>query len=557
MPVVHGHLTGLKPSHHQALQRLYRRRVLPAQIISPELARRLVELAGETGRQLGVMIDRRGAVTHVIVGNARRLFLPDLGRHRAGRGRFRGLRLVHVHLDDELLSRDDLTDLVLLRLDLVGVIRPGERGLPADLQYATLLPPRPDDGTQPWLVEGPVDLHRLTEDFLRLIQAVEGEFAQARTVQEVEDERDRAILVGVADGDPGAAERSMAELARLADTAGLNVIDQVVQRRHRIDPRTVIGRGKLDDLLLRSMVLDAEILVFDRELTPSQGKTIGDATELKVLDRTQLILDIFAQHAHSRDGRLQVELAQLRYLLPRLGALQASLSRLTGGIGARGPGETKLEVRGRRARDRIARLERQLRDLGKQRGVRRRRRQRARMPTVAIVGYTNAGKSTLLNALTNARVRAEDRLFATLDPTSRRLRFPRDRQVVLTDTVGFIERLPADLMRAFRATLEELSTAELLLHVLDASSPYAEQQHATVLETLRGMGLDEVPQILVLNKADAAESDAVEELRRHLGGVPVSARRGDGLADLERRLEAALWREGFDVVPAHEVVDAG
>ena len=552
MPVVHGDTTGLKASQVHQLQRLYRRRVLPAQIISPELARAMVEASVELGRQVGLLLDRRGAVTHVIAGSAQRVFLPELGRHRAGRGRFRGLRLLHVHLDAAPLDRDDLTDLALLRLDLVGVIRIDERGLPADLQYATMRPMRSGDGGDPWILDGPTDIHGLSEDFLRLIQAVEGECAAKTAAQDVHDERDRAILVGLTDGDVPSAERSMAELVRLADTAGLNVIDTVLQRRHRPDPRTLIGRGKLDDVMLRSMVLDADLVVFDRELSPSQGRVIGDATELKVLDRTQLILDIFAQHARSRDGRLQVELAQMRYLLPRLSALQTSLSRLTGGIGGRGPGETKLEVRGRRVRDRITRLERQLKALGRQRAVRRRKRQRARMPTASIVGYTNAGKSTLLNALTHSKVRAEDRLFATLDPTSRRLRFPRDREVIITDTVGFIERLPGDLMKAFRATLEELEHSDLMLHVLDASSDDAEQQLAVVEATLRNMGLGEVPTVLVLNKADAADPEALSELVRGLGGVAVSSLRGDGLAELETLIERALWSEGFAVVPAYE-----
>ena len=552
MPVVHGDTTGLKASQMQALQRLYRRRVLPAQIVSPELARTLCEISLEINRQVGVMIDRRGSLTHVIVGSATGLFIPDLGRHRAGRGRFRGIRLLHVHLGDRLLDRDDLTDLVLLRLDLVGVIRPDPRGLPSDLQYGTLLPPREGDMSEPWLVEGPVDIHGLAEDFLRLIQAVEGEFTQRTAGQDVADKRERAILVGLSEGAADVAQRSMEELTRLADTAGINVIDQVLQRRRRVDPRTMIGRGKLDDVIMRSMVLDADLLVFDRELTPSQGRTVGDATDLKVIDRTQLILDIFAQHATSRGGRLQVELAQLRYLLPRLSTLQASLSRLTGGIGGRGPGETKLEVRGRRARDRIARLEKELDKLGKQRALRRRRRKRVRLPTASIVGDTNAGKSTLLNRLTRSDVRAEDQLFATLDPTSRRLRFPREREAIITDTVGFIERLPDELLRAFRATLEELQDADLLLHVVDASVEAAWEQHAVVVQTLQQIGLDEVPVIGVLNKVDAADPGLLHELQHDLGGVPVSARTGQGLDELERQLQQALWHEGYDVVPAYE-----
>ena len=562
MKSVHGNLTGLKPSELKSLSHLYRRRLRPDQIVSPELARNLTELSARVGRQVGVLVDRRGVVTHVIVGDSKQLFIPELGRARAGARRFRGLRLLHTHVLGEPLSRDDLTDLSLLRLDLVAVIQVGDAGLPGALEYATLLPTERVDtdaggAVSPWRQEGPLRVHELVEDFTGLIAALEGEFAQARAAAEGRtDDRPRAILVGVEEGfdKTGTVDRRMDELERLADTAGLQVIDRIVQRRRRVDPRTLIGKGKLQELLVRSMYLEADLLVFDRDLNPSQGRTVSEATELKVLDRTQLILDIFAQHAASRDGRLQVELAQLRYLLPRMRVMYAGLSRLTGGIGGRGPGETKLEIRGRRARGRITGLNKQLKELTRKRELRRSQRQRSGVPVAAIVGYTNAGKSTLLNALTRSEVLAEDKLFATLDTTSRRMRFPDRREVVLTDTVGFIEHLPKDLLKAFEATLEELNDADLLLHVVDAGDPHLDLHRKVVEEVIRDLELDRLPTLLVLNKTDAAEAASVEALVRDSGGIPVSALERTGLDELMARVEKELWRQGRgDVRPAWQI----
>ncbi|MCO4769208.1 MAG: GTPase HflX [Deltaproteobacteria bacterium] len=545
MQTIHGHIAGLKPSELKSLAYLYRRRLAPHQILSPELARNLSELSHQIGRQIGVMVDRRGAVTHVIVGDTKRLFIPELGRARAGRQRFRGLRLLHTHVSGEPLSRDDLTDLSLLRLDLVAALQVGDAGFPGTLEYATLLPPHAlREDAPPYRVEGPVRVHALHEDFTELIAALEGEFAEATGVVQALDERPRAILVGVEEASERGLDRRMQELERLADTAGLAVIDTIVQRRRAVDPRTVVGKGKLDELLVRSMYLEADLLVFDRDLSPSQGKTIADRTELKVLDRTQLILDIFAQHALSRDGRLQVELAQLKYLLPRLSLMQKSLSRLTGGIGGRGPGETKLEIRGRRARDRIARLQKQLKELASKRQLRRENRERSGVPVVALVGYTNAGKSTLLNALTTADVLAEDKLFATLDTTSRRMSVPDAREVVVTDTVGFIEHLPVDLLRAFKATLEELQDADLLLHVIDAADEHAELHARVVDEVLRDLELDHIPVLDVLNKTDLASPEQLAAMDRQGNAARVSAQERVGLEDLMRRVESALQASG-------------
>ncbi|HEY9503590.1 MAG TPA: GTPase HflX, partial [Pyrinomonadaceae bacterium] len=311
------------------------------------------------------------------------------------------------------------------------------------------------------------------------------------------------------------AEESMAELSELAASAGVVVQDTIIQRRSAIDPKTVLGRGKLDDLIIRSLQLGADMLVFDRELSPAQVRSLSEATDLKIIDRSQLILDIFAQRAQSKEGKIQVELAQLKYLLPRLIAGQDSaFSRLAGGIGGRGPGETKLETDRRRVRDRINRLEKEIEVQRLRRQERRKGRTRQRLPIVSIVGYTNAGKSTLLNALTKSEVHAEQRMFATLDPTSRRLRLPREQEVIINDTVGFIQALPPDLLSAFRATLEEISDSSLLVHTVDISNPRWPQQVESVKRILSDLKLAEIPTLLVLNKADLLESEELDAVLR-------------------------------------------
>lgn len=533
-----GNTAGLKPSQLRQLQNLYNRRVRPWQLISPELARRLGELARQTGRQIGVLLDRRGYVRWVLVGNAGRLVLPDVGRLRAGRAHLRGLRLVHVHLNDEELSRDDLTDLALLRLDYVAALCVDRRGLPGRLYGAHLVPG--DESAQPWRLESFASVHDLHLDPLALVQALEEEFARKTAPSPVEAGGERAVLVVVADRS-AAGEDELHELRQLARTASLEVVGEVLQVRPRPDPRFLVGRGRLQELIVETMQKGAELIVFGSDLTPAQARAIADATELKVIDRTQLILDIFARRARSRDGKLQVELAQLRYRLPRLTREDGGLSRLTGGIGGRGPGETKLEIDRRRARERITRLEAEIERLSRRRAVRRARRQHNRVPVISIVGYTNAGKSTLLNTLTDSRVFVENRLFATLDPTSRRLRFPREREVIITDTVGFIRDLPADLLAAFRATLEELEHADLLLHVADASDSRCPEQIETVVGVLEQLGLAGVPRLLVLNKCDRLEDGRGPDLARRLDGVLVSATRRLGLEQLLQAAQALLW----------------
>ena len=519
------------------------------------------ELSNETGRQIGVLLDRKGHVEYVMVGTAKQIEMPDFGRTRAATDRFRGLRCIHTHLLDEKLTQDDLTDLALLRLDLMSIIQVDRKtGLPGMVYSAHLLPTSAetlhnDGDSLPYEFLEPKIPSQLDTDFTSLINSLESEMARVRqTARAKQTGRERAILVGVTTGDTDAAAESMAELEELATSADVVVLDKLIQRRTRIDPKTLLGRGKLEDLLVRSMRLGADLIVFDAELTPAQVRVLSDATDLKVIDRPQLILDIFAQRAQSREGKLQVELAQLKYLLPRLVVGQNSaFSRLAGGIGGRGPGETKLETDRRRVRDRIAQLEKQVDALGRQREERRKVRSRRNLPMISLVGYTNAGKSTLLNALTRSDVYAERKMFATLDPTSRRLRLPLEQEVIINDTVGFIRDLPDALVAAFRATLEEISASDLLVHVVDASNPRAIQQVGSVDAILKDLELDKIPQIVVLNKSDAVTDGEILDLQRSISldkqadSVAISAIRPETLRPLTERIGLRMEDEAAEI----------
>ena len=537
-----GNTKGLKPSEIKSLERIYRRRVPPREVVSHELATTLCEISALLHRQIGVLVDRRGEIQHVVVGDASKLMLPDVGRLRGAVGRFRGLRLVHTHLRGEPLTQDDLTDLALLRLDLVAAIGVDAGGRPGRVYIGHLLPDNPEGKI--WMELEPRPSHRLDLDVAELMSSLEAEFARKAGPTAASPGAARALLVHVAIGRVVDSDARIAELRELCRTAGVEALDVVTQRRPVADPKYLVGRGKLEQILLRAMQLGADMVIFDQDLTPGQARAVSDFTELKILDRTMLILDIFAQHATSRDGKLQVELAQLKYALPRLIEKNTMMSRLTGGIGGRGPGETKLEIGRRRARERIQLLEKRRKEVADGRRLRRQRRGEREVPIVAIVGYTNAGKSTLLNALTEGNALAEDKLFATLDPISRRLRFPREREVVLTDTVGFIRDLPADLVEAFRATLEELEDADLLVQVVDLGDADHEQHIDAVFGILGQLGLGEKPRLLVGNKIDRVPAGQVERLAESVGAVPVSALDRATLAPMLRAIERELWKEG-------------
>ena len=362
-----------------------------------------------------------------------------------------------------------------------------------------------------------------------------------------DDKRERAILVSVSTKPRHKLEDSLEELAELALSSDVLVLDSVLQRPKHINPRYLLGEGKLKELVINALSKGATLLIFDQELNPSQVKAIGELTELKVIDRSQLILDIFARRAHSRDGKVQVELAQLKYRLPRLTGKGSVMSRLMGGIGGRGPGEMKLEIDRRRVRERIALLERELKALSQARKERKRKRSEAAIPIVSIIGYTNAGKSTLLNSLTESRVFVEDKLFATLDTASRRLRFPKDRDVIITDTVGFIRDLPKDLMAAFRATLEELEDADILLHLVDVSNPRFEQQIASVENILSELHLDDKKRLLVFNKTDKLQSEEVVNFKKRFDAIILSALNPSTFKPLLHAIEESIWHSLLEV----------
>lgn len=546
---VFGNTQGLKASQVRALERLFRRSLPPERLVNHEIARALTEITHECGRQVGVLVDRRGSVHHVMVGDARSIELPDWGRLRAGPGRLRGLRCIHSHVGDEPLTRDDLTDLAKLRLDAMIAVATTPEGMPGNAWVASMRPANETGESVQHLPPAPpgtIDL-----DFQRFIRELEDAFAQGSRTRAVGD-AERAILLSVTGGRrPEEYETALEELRELTRSAGVEVVEVVTQHRPRVDPRTLVGAGKLQDLVVHALQQDVDLVIVDQTLTPTQARNLAERMELRVIDRTQLILDIFAQRASTRDGKLQVELAQLQYRLPRLTQQDASLSRLGAGIGGRGPGETKLEVDRRRVRDRIARLQRELEQLRTQRAGRRRRRERRGVPVLSIVGYTNAGKSTLLRALTRSDVLVEDRMFATLDPTSRRLRFPREREVLVTDTVGFIRDLPPELVTAFRATLEELESADVFLHVVNAAAPDEERRLAAVRRVLEEIGLGSVPEILVFNQIDRLAPGEGERLAERFGAVAVSALRGVGLSALLERVARAFWETDATFAHGH------
>lgn len=517
------------------------------ELITADLARYTAALSSELNRQIGLLISRKGVITHVIVGDAKGIFIPSLEDFPLGKKVLRGLRFIHTHLNDEQLNQDDLTDLALLRFDIIAALSVRD-GLPDKIQMAHIVPGMKD---RPYEIIPYQQFHSLRFDFPAFIDSLEEELyrererigAALRRTGPAGQGRENAVLVSVSLKPRHEQEDSVEELRELALSSDVSVLDTVIQRPKEINPKYLMGEGKIRELIITAMNRGASLLIFDQDLSPSQSRALSELTELKVIDRSQLILDIFARRAHSRDGKVQVELAQLKYRLPRLAGKGTAMSRLMGGIGGRGPGEMKLEIDRRRVRDRITILEKELKVLSEARKQRKTRRVEKNIPIVSIVGYTNAGKSTLLNALTDSETFVEDKLFATLDTASRRLRFPREREVVITDTVGFIRDLPKDLMTAFRATLEELEDADLLLHLVDVSSPRFEQHIASVEKILSDLNLSDKKKLLVFNKTDLLEEDEKSNLVLRYKAIAISARDKSTFAPLLKAVEEAVFYE--------------
>ncbi|MFH1994745.1 MAG: GTPase HflX [Nitrospinota bacterium] len=512
----------MKASQVKRLSNIYRRKVDPQVVISLELTKYISSLSREIGRQIGILVDRRGRMAAVIVGDRHEIVIPRLSDYRVFPGRLRGLRCIHTHLDDEVLTQDDLTDLAILRLDLMGIINVSDDGLPTNIHLAHLIPPHASNPT--WVILPPVSPFSLDIECETLISSVEREILNYYEASGEVKGKKRAILISVTNESRSVAEESLTELGELALTADIEPFKAMIMRPRTNYSNYFVGKGQIKKILLEAMANDVDSLIFNQELTPVQARTLTDFTDLIIIDRTQLILDIFGKRAKSRDGKTKVELAQLKYAITRLSAKDDALSRIRGGIGLRGPGETKMEIGRRRIKERIARLEKELKTMAKGRSLRKRGRLKSDIPLISIVGYTNAGKSTLLNLLTGSDSLAEDKLFATLDPLSRHKVLPGGREVIISDTVGFIRDLPKDLLDAFRSTLEELHDADLLIHLVDVSNRNHAKHIETIADILSELGLRDIPSITVLNKSDMLGEEELEAMSKRYSAIPISAK---------------------------------
>ena len=536
---INGNTQSIKERLLNELEELYDKKFGSRELVPVELAETIARISHEINREISVLINRRGIVVDISIGDSGTVSLPQLDNRR-GKSRLSAIRCIHTHPGGNgLLSQVDISTLQKLRLD--AMLAMGINGGQPDEIYAGCLSVEQDVD-----VYGPFTLGEPRLNYLyKIIEELD---ASAKDdIYENGGEAEKAILVGLETSQSRLenaslkdAEDSLGELEELAGTAGAIVVDKVLQRKQAQDSAHYVGKGKIEELSLLCQARDVQLLIFDDELSGAQIRNIEDATGVRVVDRTTLILDIFAQRAISKEGKLQVELAQLKYQLPRLIGLGTELSRLGGGIGTRGPGEKKLEVDRRHIRRRISSLERELEQLEKRRDFMRSTRSKNNVPVIAIVGYTNAGKSTLMNRLCGATVFVEDKLFATLDPSARKLMLADGREAVLIDTVGFIRKLPHDLIEAFKSTLEEAVHADMLLHVVDASNENAAMQISVVEGLLDELGASSKNTILVLNKQDLVTSGGRINSMGYSSVCEISAVTGAGI---DRLLEQIT--EGF------------
>ncbi len=551
MTKVQGKVFGLRAAEIGALEKLLRRRVPADRAVSYELAREISGLADTLGRSVGISLDRRGRVRGVWVDAPGRVLPAGLLPPRTGPSRFSGLRFVYATSTQGGVSHVDATEAVRLRMDAWVRVETSGKGSPRKLWILlpdpTALARAGESGTLEGVrVQGPLDPHGIPRDFLETVQALEEELDRTLREGRPAAPAERALLAGMRPWtERKAGLASLDELDLLARSALMEVVGKDLQSRDKPDPRTWLGKGFVEELVHQAARLGATVLVVDTALTPVQARNLSEAVGLPVVDRVGLILRIFERRARSRDSKMRVELARLKYELSRLRGAGRDLSQIGGtsggGVGVRGKGEPRLELDRRRLRERIQKLTRRIRERGEQRRETRKARVRAGVPIVSLVGYTNAGKSTILGGLTHTKAFAEDLLFATLDPMARRLRLPRSgRKVILTDTVGFLRELPEGLLDAFRATLEELREADLLVHVIDLSSGDFEAQKKAVEETLAWLGLEELPRLDVYNKADLVDRWALSPVVERGGGIMISALDPEGLAVLAEKIETRL-----------------
>ncbi len=526
---VNGNIEGIKNTVLEQLKTLYDMRQEQLVFASPELVHAMAALTGIFHREVMVYIARDGRIVDVSVGDSGKVNMQSMRLVR-NEDRLCGVRCIHTHPNgNPALSGVDRGTLRSMQLDSMASIGVDEAGGATGLCAAYL--GELGESERQVLTCGPFHPYKLPQEALIREIYLADDRLKCSTREVEESQPERAVLIGLENKED---YDTMAELAELAKTAGAQVVGRITQKRNGVDNATYVGSGKAEELSLAASELMADLFIVDDELTPVQARNLEQVTGVRVIDRTALILDIFAERATSREGKLQVELAQQKYRLPRLIGQGGALSRQGGGIGARGPGEKKLEIDRRRIKARIGELERELKEIEKQRGLRRIKREKNPVPLVALVGYTNVGKSTLLNALTNAGVMAEDKLFATLDPVVRQAELPGGTQILLSDTVGFINKLPHDLVEAFRSTLEEVKNADLILHVIDISSPYYESQKKVVEEVIASLGATETPRIDVYNKCDKSNVPTLGE------GVFISAKTRAGFEALFEKMEKAL-----------------
>ena len=544
MTAIYGEVNGIRKSIINRLEELYEFTIPFGQVITSELAQKLIDLTDDLNRELVVYITRKGQVTCVAVGDVYTVTLPEIDGRRSA-NRLSGIRCLHTHPSGETeLSEVDIASLKEMRFDLMAALGRKDEMIQASFGIITNIE---NDQFNTQMI-GPLSMEEFIElDITYLTAQIERQL-DLNTKTSAIAETERALLVGLERQGKWRITDSLKELAQLAETAGAEVLGMTWQKRDRPDSALFIGRGKVQEISLLRQEKNANLIIFDDELSPAQQRNLEKALGIKVLDRTALILDIFAQRARSHEGKLQVELAQLRYNLPRLGGQGLVLSRLGGGIGTRGPGETKLEVDRRRIRERVNDITRQIEYIKKQRNLHRKRRETTRIPTIALVGYTNAGKSTLLNLLTASEVLAEDKLFATLDPTTRNITLANGQQALITDTVGFIQKLPHQLIAAFRATLEEVIQADILLHVVDVSHPqYQEQSHA-VFQVLHELNVDIKQLITIFNKVDKIEDpNSVSALLKTENSVMISALHGHGIEGLLLLIENTIKQKTIEM----------
>ena len=525
MPDIHGNTEGVRNSILTEMKLIYDLSLPADRFMPQELLSQLCGYSAFLNREIAIYLSRYGEVVDLFIGRSDHVDLPDVRMRRSER-RLSMVRCIHTHPGGSgTLSDVDVSALLTMRFDAVCAVGVGEDGKPTSAQCAFLSPNHPGEVERTELVNA----RRLPDEaWLTKIEEIDEDFVSedpnANTAQE------KAILVGIE------SEDSLTELRALAKTAGAQTLFTVLQKRAKPDNAYCIGKGKAEELSLQAQAAQADLIIFDEELTGVMQKNLEELLRVKVIDRTALILDIFAARANTHEGKVQVEMAQLKYRSQRLLGQGLVLSRLAGGIGTRGPGESKLEVSRRRIRERLNDLDQQLKTLDRQRSLRRQDREKRQTPIIALVGYTNAGKSTLFNQMTGSSVYVKDELFATLDSVSRPITLPHGGQALLVDTVGFIRKLPHELVKAFRATLEEAALASVIVIVSDGANPDMHKQHATVLEVLESLQATEAPRIDVLNKSDLF-TPAPDTLP---GAVPISAADGAGVPVLLERIEAAL-----------------